>query len=253
MFVQYLQSDSDLELDLEEPIYIDDQLTEEILSKWKEAGEIIKKLTGQDKYLNQLPFLPFCEKCGKVYTTIATKFENNKIYYRCDGEFIGKNSKGEKIVVKGCGHKGECGIRGGKLAWKVDFAARWRALKINYEAYGKDILDSVRTNDEICRKILNWEPPVNSFYEMFTERSGKKISKSKGNVFTPQLWLDYGNVESIRLLFLKKLGKTRVVDLESLPNYVDEVDRLAEMYFGKKKVTSERDIKHMKRLYEYVH
>ncbi len=57
----------------------------------------------------------------------------------------------------------------------------------------------------------------------------------------------------MRLLFLKKLGKSRVVDLETLPFFVDEVGELAKIYFGKKKVTSERDLKHMKRLYEYIH
>ena len=110
-----------------------------------------------------------------------------------------------KIIIKGCNHADTCSIHDGKLAWKVDFAARWRALKISYEAFGKDILDSVKVNDEVCRKILKWEPPYHSMYEMFTERGGKKISKSIGNVFTAQLWLKYASPESLRLLFLKRL------------------------------------------------
>ncbi len=224
----------------------------DILNNWKEAGKIIFSLTGQDKYLHQMPFMPFCEKCGRVNTTIATKFENGKIHYACAGEFIGKDSKGNKIAVKGCGYEGETNIRGGKLAWKADFAARWRALQISYEAYGKDILDSVKVNDAICREILKWEPPVHSFYELFTERGGKKISKSVGNVFTPQLWLKYASPESLMLLFLKKLGKSRVVDIDAIPAYMDEVDELSKIYFGKKEIKNERELAHMKRLYEYV-
>ena len=96
---------------------------------------------------------------------------------------------------------------------------RWRALKINYEAYGKDILESVRCNDAVCRELLGWEPPIHSFYEMFTERGGRKISKSGGNVFTPDMWMKYASPESLRLLFLKRLGTTRVVDLDSIPAY----------------------------------
>lgn len=229
----------------------DGEITD-ILNNWKDVGKIIFSLTGQDKYLHQMPFMPFCEKCGRVNTTIATKFENGKVYYSCTGEFIGKDSKGKQIVIKGCGHIGETGIRGGKLAWKSDFAARWRALKISYEAYGKDILDSVMVNDAISKEILKWEPPVHSFYELFTERAGKKISKSVGNVFTPQLWLRYASPESLRLLFLKKLGKSRVVDIDAIPAYADEVDELANVYFGKKQIKNERELAHMKRLYEYV-
>ncbi len=224
----------------------------DILNNWKEVGKIIFSLTGQDKYLQQMPFMPFCEKCGKVNTTVATKFENGKIHYSCTGEFIGKDSKGNKIMIKGCGHVGETSVRGGKLAWKADFAARWRALQINYEAYGKDILDSVKVNDMICRQVLKWEPPVHSFYELFTERAGKKISKSVGNVFTPQLWLRYASPESLRLLFLKKLGKSRVVDIDAIPAYADEVDELARVYFGKKEMKNLRELAHLKRLYEYV-
>ncbi len=230
-----------------------DQEILEILNNWEKAGKIIKQVTGQDKYLKQLPFLPICKKCGQIYTTIADKFENGKIHYTCTGEFIGKNSKGFEVIIKGCGHEGECGIREGKLAWKVEFAARWRALKVNYEAFGKDILDSVKTNDEISRKILGYEPPVHSFYEMFIERGGKKMSKSVGNVFTPQVWLDYASPESLRLLFLKKLAKTRVVDLDAIPMYVEEADDLAKVYFGEKKLDNLKELTHLKRLYEYVH
>ncbi len=236
----------------EYPIGTFDKEIVEILNRSKEAGIIIKEITGQDKYLTQLPFMPICKKCGQIYTTVADKFEKGKIHYTCTGEFIGKNSKGEEVTIKGCGYEGECGIREGKLAWKVEFAARWRALKINYEAFGKDILDSVKTNDEISRRILNWEPPVHSFYELFTQRGGKKISKSIGNVFTPQLWLEYASAESLRLLFLKKLAKTRVVDLDAIPMYIDEMDDLAHVYFGDKKVANEKELTHMKRLYEYA-
>ncbi len=231
---------------------LDREITE-ILSKWQQAGEIIKRVTGQDKYLSQLPFLPICKNCGRIYTTRAYKFENGKIIYKCDLQFKGKNSNtGKEIMVGGCCHEGEAGIREGKLAWKVEFAARWKALKVNYEAYGKDILDSVRCNDEVCREILGYEPPLHSFYEMFTERSGKKISKSAGNVFTPDRWLRYASPESLRLLFLKRLGTSRVVDPDAIPAYMDEVDELARVYSGKAKVANQKELEHMKRLYEYL-
>ncbi|MBU5557935.1 MAG: lysine--tRNA ligase [Candidatus Aenigmatarchaeota archaeon] len=231
---------------------LDKEVTD-ILNDWRRVGKIIMDMTGQDKYMKQLPFMPFCEKCGRVYTTVATAFDGEKIKYSCTGEFIGKGSRGQELTIKGCGWSGEAGIREGKLAWKVDFAARWRALRINYEAYGKDIMDSVKVNDEICRTVLKWEPPLHSMYELFTERGGKKISKSVGNVFTPQIWLKYASPESMRLLFLKKLGKTRVVDIDAIPAYVEELDKITKVYFGDIKIANERELAHIRRLYEYVH
>lgn len=228
----------------------------EILTKAEEAGKIIEETTSSTKFRERLPFAPICKKCGSIVTTHAYNFIPNekKILYRCDDEFIGKNvNTGKEILVKGCGYGGECGIRDGKLAWKVEFAARWRALKINYEAYGKDILESVKSNDKICSDILAFEPPVHSFYEMFTERSGKKISKSAGNVFTVQNWLKYASPESIKLLYLKKLAKTRVVDADAIPAYEDEVDELAKIYSGEVKIKIPTDLAHFKRLYEYVY
>ena len=198
-------------------------------------------------------FRSVCENCGKIYTTRAYRFDEEEIHYKCDQTFEGKNSStGQVIEVKGCGHDGACGIRDGKLPWKVEFGARWAALNINYEAFGKDILDSVRCNDRISKEIFGWEPPIHSFYELFTERSGKKISKSAGNVFTPARWMKYASPASLRLLFLKRLGTSRVVDPDAIPAYMDEVDELERVYFGKVKVVNQKELEHQKRLFEFV-
>lgn len=238
--------------------YIDGKLDEEIvtlLSQYKEAGALIKEVTGQEKYLTQYPYFAICEECGKIYTTRVVDFDSSKktISYVCDGEFIGKDSTtGEDIPVKGCGHQGTTSIRNGKLAWKVEFAARWKAFDVAFEAFGKDILESVKVNDLIGEKLLDYQRPVHAFYEMFVERGGGKISKSKGNVFTPQKWLSYGNPESLTLLMLKRLAYSRVVDLEEIPKLMDEVDYLQRVYFGQEKIKNKKELDHFKRLYEYV-
>ncbi len=231
-----------------------DKVIHTLLTHSEQIGQIIKKLTGQTKYLEQLPYMPVCEKCGNVNTTVATLFDpaKNLITYSCSGSFIGKDASGTQIEIKGCGHSGTCGLRGGKLAWKSDFAARWAGLGITYEAYGKDIAESVAVNDAICKEVLDFEPPIHSFYELFTEKGGQKISKSKGNVFTPQVWLRYGPPESLRLLFLKKLARSRVVDPFVIPSYVSEVEELAAIYYGKQKTGNPKEEAHLKRLYEYA-
>ena len=219
-----------------------------ILTNAQKVGQIVKEEVGQERYTEVLPFFPVCEKCGRIYTTKAYKFEpkTDTVLYKCEGlEIRGR-------LIEGCGHQGEANIaRGeGKLTWKGEFAARWKALDIRFEAYGKDIADSVRINDRICREVLTFEPPSHAKYEMFLDKGGKKISKSAGNVFTPQVWFRYGSPQSLLLLMLKRFVGTRTIDVSDIPSYMNELDVLEDVYFGKKQV-SERELVKLRGLYEY--
>ena len=219
-----------------------------ILLNAERVGEIVREEVGQDRYTEVLPFFPVCSKCGRIYTTKAYKFESetNKVLYKCEGlEIRGK-------LIAGCGNEGEADITKGegKLTWKSEFAARWKALDIRFEAYGKDIADSVKINDRICREVLCFEPPSHARYEMFLDKGGKKISKSAGNVFTPQVWFRYGSPQSLLLLMLKRFVGTRTLAISDIPSYMNELDELEDIYFGKKKI-AEKDAAKLKGLYEY--
>jgi lysyl-tRNA synthetase class 1 len=217
-----------------------------ILLNAKQVGEIVKQEVGQERYTEVLPFFPICEKCGRIYTTKAVAFnpKTDKVQYVCEGLEI----RGRRI--EGCGHEGEVSINGGgKLSWKGEFAARWRAFDIRFEAYGKDIADSVRINDRICREILRFEPPSHARYEMFLDKGGKKISKSAGNVFTPQVWFRYGSPQSLLLLMLKRFVGTRTMDVSDIPSYMNELDQLEDVYFGKKQAKDERELTKLRGLY----
>ena len=220
-----------------------------ILLNAEKVGEIVKEEVGQERYTEVLPYFPVCEKCGRIYTTQALEFvpETDTVRYICRGLDI----RGKRI--EGCGHRGEADIRKGegKLSWKGEFAARWKALDIRFEAYGKDIADSVRINDRICREILYFEPPSHARYEMFLDKGGRKISKSAGNVFTPQVWFRYGSPQSLLLLMLKRFVGTRMLDISDIPSYMNELDDLEDVYFGKRVVKDAKEFAKLRGLYEY--
>jgi lysyl-tRNA synthetase class 1 len=221
-----------------------------ILLNAKKVGEIVKEEVGQERYTEVLPFFPVCRNCGRIYTTKAYKFDpkTDKVSYKCEGlEIRGR-------LIEGCGHEGEADISKGegKLTWKGEFAARWKALDIRFEAYGKDIADSVKINDRICREVLCFEPPSHAKYEMFLDKSGKKISKSAGNVFTPQVWFRYGSPQSLLLLMLKRFVGTRNLDVSDIPAYMNELDYLEDVYFGKKQA-SEKEATKLRGLFEYCY
>jgi len=221
------------------------------------VNQIIKKMLGQE-HIKEIPYFPVCEKCGRIYTTRVYEVlpKEHKVLYVCDQDFVGANKNtGKEVIVHGCTHKGEMNYLEdyGKLAWKGEFAARWNALKIVFEAHGKDIIDSVRVNDEICRKVLGWEPPLHFVYEMFLEKCGKKISKSIGNVLTPQVWFRYATPESLILLMLRRSEGTREISVMDIPNYSDDVDKLEDLYFEIKEEKNPRDLFNAKRLFEFIH
>ena len=182
--------------------------------------------------------------------TKAYKFrpDENKVLYRCEGMEI------KHKWLEGCGYEGEVDVRKGqgKLSWKGEFAARWAALDIRFEAYGKDIADSVRVNDWISDNILGHPHPYHVRYEMFLDKSGRKLSKSVGNVLTPQAWLRYGSKESLLLLMFKRVAGTRSVSIDDVPKYMDEYDALEDVYFGRVKVENKAKEVKLKGLYEYV-
>lgn len=223
---------------------------ETILDNYKRVGELIKKEIGQEKFEEKLPYFAVCRNCGRIYTTSAYDFnpKEHKVLYRCEGMEI-KNQ-----WFKGCGYEGEADYTKGegKLAWKVEFAARWKALDIRFEPYGKDIADSVKINDRICRDVLGYEPPMHAQYEMFLDKSGKKISKSAGNVFTPQVWFRYGSPQSLILLMLKRFVGTRTLSVTEIPQYMNEMDDLEDVYFGTRSVPDKKELAKLKGLYEYV-
>lgn len=228
---------------------LNDQI-KRILSKADLIGKQIKEMVGQTKYETSLPYTPVCRECHRIYTTQSRSFDANRgvVHYRCEGTKLGA------AFLEGCGYEGDASVTAGdgKLMWKVEFAARWAALDIRFEAYGKEIGDSVRINDWVAENVLSFPPPYHARYELFQDKSGKKMSKSVGNLVTPQEWLQYGSAESLRLLMYKRIIGARNVSLDDIPVYMEEFDDLEEYYFAKLKGQNQLKDARLRGLYEYT-
>lgn len=223
----------------------------EILKNASIIGSKIKEMTGQEKFLRTLPYFPICKNCGRIYTSEAYEYNESgrKVTYRC----VGVEMRGK--FFDGCGYEGEASITraDGKLPWKVEFAARWKLLDIRFEAYGKDIADSVKINDWVSKNILNFDPPMHVKYEMFLDSLGRKISKSAGNIFTPQMWFKYASPQSLILLILKRSVGTRHISPLTIPRLMDEMDYLEDVYFNIVKISDKKEEAKLRGLYEYCH
>ncbi|MFH1197179.1 MAG: lysine--tRNA ligase [bacterium] len=196
-----------------------------LMSNFKKLEDIIAPTLSEATLENWHPFFPICENCGKVLTTMVkdVDLEKHTVKYICDKEH------GE---VKGCGHEGEQSYLGGrgKMTWRVDWPLRWYSLGIDYELYGKDLIDSYEVGKKIMFNLFNTKPPENIFYEMFLDETGAKISKSKGKGLTVEGWLKYGTIESLHLLMYRNPRKAKELSFGIIPQYVDDTFSLSADY-----------------------
>ena len=108
-----------------------------------------------------------------------------------------------------------------KLQWKPDFGARWAALGVDFEMYGKDHSTNTPIYDRIC-EILGSKAPEHYTYELFLDENGQKISKSSGNGISIDEWLTYAGSESLSYFMYQKPKTAKRLFFDVIPKAVDE-------------------------------
>ena len=116
-----------------------------------------------------------------------------------------------------------------KLQWKPDFGARWAALDVDFEMYGKDHSTNTPIYDGICR-ILGGRAPEHFTYELFLDQHGQKISKSKGNGLSIDEWLTYAATESLSYFMYQKPKTAKRMYFDVIPKAVDEYHQQLRAY-----------------------
>jgi len=178
-----------------------------VLEKYEKIKEIILPTLGKERQETYSPFLPICSETGKVLEApvIEIKKKEGKIIYK------NGNKKIETEITNG-----KC-----KLQWKVDWAMRWYAFDVDYEMYGKDLIESAILSSKICQ-VLGKKSPNGFAYEMFLDEKGEKISKSKGNGITIEQWLNYASPESLSLYMYQNPKRAKKLYADVVPKAVDE-------------------------------
>ena len=116
-----------------------------------------------------------------------------------------------------------------KLQWKPDFGARWAALGVDWESYGKEHAPNTPIYSRIC-SILGGRPPEIFTYELFLDELGQKISKSKGNGISIDEWLAYAATESLSYFMYQKPKTAKRLYFDVIPKAVDEYHQQLRAY-----------------------
>ena len=178
-----------------------------ILENYEGIMNIIIPTLGKERQQTYSPFLPICPDTGHVLEVPVLEIDKEK----------------SKIIFDNKGKKLEVSILDGncKLQWKVDWAMRWYALDVDFEMYGKDLIESAILSTKIIN-LIGKKNPSGFAYELFLDEKGEKISKSKGNGITIDQWLSYASPESLSLYMYQNPKRAKKLYKEIVPKAVDD-------------------------------
>ena len=195
-----------------------DQILLRAVEKYDEIMEVMLKSLREERRATYSCFLPISQKTGRVM------YVPMKSVNAVDGTITFDDEDGEEITMS---------VTGGqvKLQWKPAFGARWAALGVDFEMYGKDHSTNTHIYDEICR-ILGGRAPEHFVYEMFLDETGGKISKSSGNGISIDEWLTYASAESLSYFMYLKPKTAKRLHFDVIPKAVDEYHQHLRAFEG---------------------
>jgi lysyl-tRNA synthetase class 1 len=185
-----------------------DEILMRVAERYDDIMAIMLPTLGEERRATYSPFLPISPKTGRVLY-IPMKAVDTRA-----GTITYVDEDGEEVTQSVTGG-------GVKLQWKPDFGARWAALGVDFEMFGKDHGPNMPVYDRIC-SALGGRPPEHYVYELFLDQNGEKISKSKGNGLTIDEWLTYAPTESLALYMFQKPRTAKRLYFDVIPKAVDE-------------------------------
>lgn len=189
------------------------EVTREAIEHTDNLRRILQDVSGREMPEHWSPYLPRTAsgKLGGVRILEHVAEENKVVYADEDGwEEAADYSKGE-----------------GKLGWRTELAARWKALGVTFEPFGKDHTSrggSVDTADRMSREVFGYPPPGRYEYEWISLKGKGPMSSSRGVVLLPKDLLKIMPPDALRRMMLGR-DPARAVELdlgEGFPRFMDE-------------------------------
>ncbi len=195
-----------------------DEILRHVAERYQAVMDIMLPTLGEERRATYSCFLPISPKSGRVLYVPMKHVDG------INGTVTFDDEDGSEVTMP---------VTGGnvKLQWKPDFGARWAALGVDFEMYGKDHQPNTMVYDSICRAVGGLAPE-HFVYELFLDDKGQKISKSKGNGITIDDWLTYASPESLALFMYSKPREAKKLYFDVIPRQVDDYLTFLEKFPG---------------------
>lgn len=193
-----------------------DEILLRAAQRYDDIMKIMLKSLREERQQTYSIFLPIHPETGRVL------YVPMKEVNAADGTITFDDEAGKEWTLP---------VTGGnvKLQWKPDFGARWAALGVDFEMYGKDHSTNTPIYDGICG-VLGERPPEHFTYELFLDENGQKISKSSGNGVSIDEWLTYASTESLSYFMYQKPKTAKRMYFDVIPKAVDEYHQQLRAY-----------------------
>ncbi|WP_121630534.1 lysine--tRNA ligase [Tropicibacter alexandrii] len=193
-----------------------DEILLRAAEKYDDVMAIMLKSLREERRQTYSIFLPIHPETGRVLYVLMKNVDAAK------GEITFDDEDGREWTLP---------VTGGnvKLQWKPDFGARWAALGVDFEMYGKDHSTNTPIYDGICR-ALGARAPEHFTYELFLDDQGQKISKSSGNGISIDEWLTYASTESLSYFMFGKPKTAKRLYFDVIPKAMDEYHQQLRAY-----------------------
>lgn len=193
-----------------------DPILKRVAERYDAVMAIMLPTLGEERRATYSPFLPISPKTGRVLYVPMKAVDAEA------GTITFDDEDGTETTLPVTGGKV-------KLQWKPDFGARWAALGVDFEMFGKDHGPNMGVYDRIC-EALGGRAPEHFVYELFLDENGQKISKSKGNGLTIDEWLTYAPTESLALYMFQRPRQAKKLYFDVIPRAVDEYYQFLSAY-----------------------
>ena len=193
-----------------------DKILLRAVEKYDEIMEVMLASLREERQRTYSIFLPIHPTTGRVmYVPMKSVSSEN-------GTITFDTEDGTEMTLP---------VTGGnvKLQWKPDFGARWAALGVDFEMYGKDHSTNTPIYDKISH-ILGHTAPEHFSYELFLDENGQKISKTSGNGVSIDEWLRYASTESLSYFMYLKPKTAKRMHFDVIPKAVDEYHQQLRAY-----------------------
>jgi lysyl-tRNA synthetase class 1 len=187
-------------------------VTREALDLSKDLRNILQEVSGRKMPEHWSPYLPR-RSSGQITGARILEHlpeEGKVVFADEDGwEEVADYSKGE-----------------GKLGWRVELAARWKALRVTFEPFGKDHTSrggSTDTADRMAKEVFDYLPPGRYEYEWIQIKGKGAMSSSKGIVLLPNDMLDIMPPDALRRMVLGR-DPARALDLDLAEGFLRFMD-----------------------------
>ena len=189
------------------------EVTREAIEHTDELRNILQEASGRQMPGHWSPYLPRRASGQLTGARVIEHLpeEHSVVFVDEDGfEETADYSKGE-----------------GKLGWRVELAARWKALGVTFEPFGKDHTSrggSTDTADRMSREVFHYPIPGRFEYEWNYIKGKGAMSSSGGIVLMPKDMLRIMPPNALRRMFLGR-DPARALEMdpgEGFPRFMDE-------------------------------